>query len=205
MLKLVSFSAAKGSSHLGALLPNKNIVHLASAERSFTDDMLTLIERGPDALRHAKDIAASAPLSAIHAYPYYSLLAPIVPRRNVFCVGKNYHEHVGEVQFAKKDATSAAETTAAAAVALPTSPVFFTKAPECVVPHYTHIDAHVGLSRHLDYEVELAVVVGKGGRNIPVERAMEHVFGYSCANDVSARDVQVSFAVCQVLWWHNLS
>ena len=184
MLKLVTFSAAKGLSHVGAVLNNKNVVHLHAVDASFPDDMLTLIERGPDALRHAKEIVAIAPLSAIHGYPYYTLLAPIVPTRNVFCVGKNYKEHVGEVQFVKEDVASTEPAEA------PTSPVFFTKAPECVVPHFTHIDAHAGLSKHLDYEVELAVIIGTGGRDIAVDQAIHHVFGYTCANDVSARDVQ---------------
>lgn len=108
------------------------------------------------------------------------LLAPIPrPARNVFCVGRNYVDHVKEGYVARQQE-----------VKLPEAPQFFTKATHAV----NAPDADVRLDRKvttkLDYEVELAVVIGKGGRDIPKEKAFEHVFGYSIANDVTARDLQ---------------
>ena len=101
------------------------------------------------------------------------LEAPIPrPARNVFCLGRNYKEH-------------AAERGAAA----PEHPVYFTKAPETVVaPGATVI--HHAATKELDYEVELAVVIGAAGKDIPREQALAHVFGYTVVNDVTARDLQ---------------
>jgi len=94
------------------------------------------------------------------------------PPRNVFCLGRNYREH-------------AAERGAEA----PAHPVFFTKVPEAVLPPGGDIVYHA-CTRELDYEVELAVVIGAGGRDIPAARALRHVFGYTIVNDVTARDLQ---------------
>jgi 2-keto-4-pentenoate hydratase/2-oxohepta-3-ene-1,7-dioic acid hydratase in catechol pathway len=101
------------------------------------------------------------------------LEAPIPrPARNVFCLGRNYKEH-------------AAERGAEA----PPHPVYFTKAPETVVAPGAKVIHHAA-TRELDYEVELAVVIGAAGRDIPREQALAHVFGYTVVNDVTARDLQ---------------
>ena len=101
------------------------------------------------------------------------LLAPIPrPARNVFCLGRNYKEH-------------AAERGAEA----PPHPVYFTKAPECVLAPGGKV-VHHPVTKELDYEVELAAVIGTAGRDIPRERALAHVFGYTIVNDVTARDLQ---------------
>jgi 2-keto-4-pentenoate hydratase/2-oxohepta-3-ene-1,7-dioic acid hydratase in catechol pathway len=101
------------------------------------------------------------------------LEAPIPrPARNVFCLGRNYKEH-------------AAERGAEA----PPHPVYFTKVPESVVAPGAKVIRHAA-TEQLDYEVELAVVIGTAGRDIPRERALEHVFGYTIINDVTARDLQ---------------
>jgi 2-keto-4-pentenoate hydratase/2-oxohepta-3-ene-1,7-dioic acid hydratase in catechol pathway len=102
-----------------------------------------------------------------------TLAAPLPrPPRNVFCLGRNYAEH-------------AAERGAAA----PEHPVYFTKAPQCVVGPGAPIVRHAA-TRELDYEVELAVVLGRAGRDIPRAAALGHVFGYTVVNDVTARDLQ---------------
>jgi 2-keto-4-pentenoate hydratase/2-oxohepta-3-ene-1,7-dioic acid hydratase in catechol pathway len=109
------------------------------------------------------------------AYPLrrVRLLAPIgAPPRNVFCLGRNYADH-------------AAERGAVA----PDHPVFFTKPGTAVVGPGEPV-VHHAVTRELDYEVELAVVIGVGGRDIPRDRALEHVFGYTVINDVTARDLQ---------------
>ena len=108
------------------------------------------------------------------------LLAPIArPRKNVFCVGRNYAEHVSEADRAQKTAAG-----------LPRHPVFFTKPPTTVIGPDAQIRLDRTVSEQLDYEVELGVVIGKTGRNIPADRAFEHVFGYTIINDVTARDLQ---------------
>ena len=112
----------------------------------------------------------------------YALPLP-QPRRNVWCVGRNYHAHAKELQTSVlKDNDKHPESW----------PIVFTKVPECVVGPYDNITlpgAHI--SEQIDYEAELAVVIGKGGKNISREEAMGHVFGYTVVNDVTARDVQM--------------
>jgi 2-keto-4-pentenoate hydratase/2-oxohepta-3-ene-1,7-dioic acid hydratase in catechol pathway len=108
------------------------------------------------------------------------LLAPIpVPVRNVFCVGRNYADHVKEGALrAGKD------------VKLPEVPQFFTKATGAVNGPYGDVRLDPRVTRLLDYEVELAVIIGTAGRDIPPARAHEHVFGYCVLNDMTARDLQ---------------
>ncbi len=112
------------------------------------------------------------------------LLAPIPkPRRNVFCVGKNYFDHAHE--FAKSGFDSSA-----AAGAVPDVPIIFSKVPESVIASGQKILFDPKVSTAIDYEVELALVIGKGGRGISKADALNHVWGYTIINDVTARDVQ---------------
>jgi 2-keto-4-pentenoate hydratase/2-oxohepta-3-ene-1,7-dioic acid hydratase in catechol pathway len=113
-----------------------------------------------------------------------TLEAPLPrPRRNIFCVGKNYHEHAHE--FARSGFDSSA-----ASGAVPDAPIIFSKVPECVTGPSTPILIDPRASEAVDYEAELAVVIGKGGRGIAREDALKHVFGYTIVNDVTARDLQ---------------
>lgn len=108
------------------------------------------------------------------------LLAPIpAPPRNVFCVGRNYLEHVRE-----------GYAQAGKPAKVPEVPQFFTKATHAVNAPDGDVRLDPRLTRLLDYEVELAVIIGRPGRDIPAERAFEHVFGYTVANDFTARDLQ---------------
>ena len=110
--------------------------------------------------------------------------APIPrPRRNIFCVGKNYHEHAHE--FAKSGFDSSA-----AQGAVPKEPIIFSKVPETVVPDKSKVRIDGKVSAAVDYEAELAVIIGKGGRGISKEQALDHVWGYTIVNDVTARDLQ---------------
>ncbi|WP_459614153.1 fumarylacetoacetate hydrolase family protein [Bordetella sp. 2513F-2] len=114
-----------------------------------------------------------------------TLLAPIdQPRRNLFCVGKNYHEHAAE--FSK----SGFDSSAQAGEHAPQAPVVFTKPASAIIGPGDGIPVHRGVTAQVDYEAELAVVIGKGGRGIRREHAFEHVFGYTIINDVTARDLQ---------------
>lgn len=112
------------------------------------------------------------------------LEAPVPqPRRNIFCVGKNYHEHAHE--FSKSGFDSSA-----AAGAVPKNPIIFSKVPETVVADRSDIVIDSKVSSAVDYEAELAVIIGRKGRAIPKEQAYEHVWGYTMVNDVTARDLQ---------------
>lgn len=123
--------------------------------------------------------------------------APIYPKRNITCIGKNYLEHINEVQ--KADAMNVTKTggvqssdSSAAAVAKQAYqyPVFFTKSTSTVLAPGGVIENHKNLTKFLDYEAELAVIIGKAGKNILAKDAFDHVFGYTIANDITARDIQ---------------
>ena len=110
-------------------------------------------------------------------------IAPIPqPRRNIFCVGRNYHAHAKELA-ASVFKTSNTDPNA--------WPIVFTKVPECVVGPFDNVKLPTHISQQIDYEAELAVVIGKGGLNITKQEAMSHVYGYTIVNDVTARDVQM--------------
>jgi 2-keto-4-pentenoate hydratase/2-oxohepta-3-ene-1,7-dioic acid hydratase in catechol pathway len=152
----------------------------------FPRTVLELIQGGADALGAAREaLAHGEALRERHGVDGLverklgvpaakaRLEAPIPrPSRNVFCLGRNYKEH-------------AAERGAEA----PPHPVYFTKVPESVLAPGGRI-VHHEVTKELDYEVELAVVIGAGGRDIPREQALQHVFGYTIVNDVTARDLQ---------------
>ena len=131
---------------------------------------------------------AGRPLPALTGAPLalsaVQLQAPLpVPRRNVWCVGRNYHAH------AKELATSVFKASNADPQAWP---IVFTKVPECVVGPTDEVRLPgAAISDQIDYEAELAVVIGKGGKNITQADAMSHVYGYTIVNDVTARDVQM--------------
>jgi 2-keto-4-pentenoate hydratase/2-oxohepta-3-ene-1,7-dioic acid hydratase in catechol pathway len=142
-------------------------------------DVLSLIDRGAAGLEQATAvIEQSAPVASLDRV---KLLAPIPrPRRNIFCLGLNYREHVHESFTARGREPKV----------LP-HPIFFTKATRTVNGPYAPIPFDPAVSEQIDWEVELAVVLGRGGKNIPAAEAMAHVFGYTVMNDVSARDIQV--------------
>jgi 2-keto-4-pentenoate hydratase/2-oxohepta-3-ene-1,7-dioic acid hydratase in catechol pathway len=113
-----------------------------------------------------------------------TLEAPIpLPRRNIFCVGKNYHEHAKEFASSGFDSSAAQGT-------VPQHPIIFSKVPECVVAHRAPVYFSKAISSAIDYEAELAVIIGKGGKGISKENALDHVWGYTIINDVTARDLQ---------------
>ncbi|MGQ0550758.1 MAG: fumarylacetoacetate hydrolase family protein [Armatimonadota bacterium] len=143
------------------------------------DDLLSFIERGSLASARAavnlgrRLLGTKQARGVVIPAPRVRLLAPIPrPRKNIFCMGRNYAEHAKE-----------------SGSAVPTVPVFFTKPPTCVVGPDAPVVHHT-VTRALDYEVELAVIFGKRGRDIPVERALDYVFGYTIMNDITARDLQ---------------
>ncbi len=180
-MRLVRF-AAGSQAGLGVLSSDgKRVVPMAQdlARRSGSD-MSGLISDWSAELRDRLGEAARAgegpELDAVR------LLAPLAPlRRNVFCVGKNYAEHVAEIERSGFVGHNQGP---------PPKPAIFTKATTAVIGPGDPIPAHADLTRALDYEGELAVVIGAGGCRIPAETAMDHVFGYTILNDVTARDLQ---------------
>lgn len=109
-----------------------------------------------------------------------TLCAPIPrPARNIFCLGKNYAAHATEVKETRLSATG-----------IPQTPIYFTKTASPALPAEGVIDCPLELTQKLDYEAELAVVIGKAGKNIPAADAESYIFGYTILNDISARDLQ---------------
>ncbi len=148
------------------------------------DGAATLLETTPAGLLDV--IAGAVPLRAKEVATVTSprICAPISrPRRNIFCVGKNYYEHARE--FAGSGFDSSASSGA-----VPDAPIVFSKVPETVIGHGDAIVFDPEVSAAIDYEGELAVVIGKTGRRISRADAMQHVWGYTIVNDVTARDVQ---------------
>lgn len=138
--------------------------------------MLSLIERGLDGL-HEKEFADSSELPSIEEV---HLLAPIpTPRRNIMCLGKNYTEHARESDEAR-----------GLAVNIPKFPVVFNKATTAVTGPYDEIPYDTAVSTQIDWEAELAIIIGQTGKNIPKEQALDYVFGFTIINDLTARDLQ---------------
>ncbi|UVK54223.1 fumarylacetoacetate hydrolase family protein [Mesorhizobium sp. AR02] len=141
--------------------------------------ILALIERNGAGLPRT---LSAIPLAQVE------IEAPIPqPRRNIFCVGKNYHEHAHE--FARSGFDSSA-----GAGAIPKHPIIFSKVPESVVANHASVLIDPSVSTAIDYEAELAVIIGKGGRGISRENALDHVWGYTIVNDVTARDLQGKYS-----------
>jgi 2-keto-4-pentenoate hydratase/2-oxohepta-3-ene-1,7-dioic acid hydratase in catechol pathway len=166
-LRFVTFDRGHGS-EAGVLAGEKII----SLRESGVRDALSVIGGGADAMDRVRRWVESAPGSAELLLSAVKLLAPIPRPPKIICIGLNYRDHAAESKMQ-----------------VPDVPTVFAKFPTAV----TGPGAPVVLPRNStkpDYEAELAVVIGRGGRHIPEERWQEHVFGYTCFNDVSARDFQ---------------
>lgn len=147
---------------------------------------------GPEAAQAVRDLVsgtAGTPESwaarggARHALADVRLCAPIPePRRDIFCVGKNYRAHAAEFHSSGFD-SSAKE-------AVPSAPVIFTKATTSVVGPGDAVRGSLDPTGSVDYEGELGVVIGKRAFQVPLDRAMDHVFGYVVINDVTSRELQ---------------
>ena len=128
------------------------------------------------------DLKAVLSKENIEKIPYdrVKITAPIPhPRRNIFCLGKNYREHALEIKSLPGGKT-----------AIPDYPIYFTKVADPCIGHMDKVIIPKEYSENIDYEVELALVIGKDGRDIPMEKAEEYIFGYTIANDITARDIQ---------------
>lgn len=146
------------------------------------DNMLDLIDMGMEIVEELNDMIAETEPSFFEEIAYeideVTFLAPIPkPRKNIIGIGLNYTEHVAE-------SARTLDTTGK----LPQKPIIFSKPPTTVTATNTEIIKNNMLTAQLDWEVELAVVIGKKGKYVPKADAMDYVFGYTVINDISARD-----------------
>lgn len=170
-MRLITFSG--DGEQIGALVGDEIV-----ALNTIADNMLGLIARGQSGLEQAAQLVAEnrarIPLASVQ------LLAPIPrPTKNIFCLGMNYAEHARESMRAKGLPEK-----------LPEYPVFFTKSVTSVNRPGGDVPLDPNVTQQLDWEVELAFIIGRGGKNIGCDTAMQHVWGYTIVNDVSARDLQ---------------
>ena len=181
-MRLATFDAGRGP-RVGIVSADDTLVPLAELIPEAPDDMVGVIAAGDALHARLRDVASRAQGGARVAT--VRLLAPIPrPRRNVFCVGWNYSEHFAE------GARLRADTSAPGQQEVPEYPAFFTKNPATVTGPDSPVWFPAPHSDQLDWECELAVIVGRPGIDLAEDGALEHVFGYTCANDVSVRDVQ---------------
>jgi 2-keto-4-pentenoate hydratase/2-oxohepta-3-ene-1,7-dioic acid hydratase in catechol pathway len=148
---------------------------LEPGEQAFFSDTISFIRGGELALNAARRLTALRPAQALHRLDHVKLTAPILPS-TILCAGSNYREHNAEK------------------IGSPTSgkePEFFVKTSDSVIGPDEAIQYDEKLTRKLDCETELGIVIGAPGRHIAKERALDHVFGYTIVNDVTARDRQV--------------
>lgn len=198
-MRLVSFSSSALPRIRLGLVQGQEVVDVDLAARAVNmrpyDQMLDLLEQQDEGLRTLQAIlekAGGRPFSEVRAFAHpgavhdlskVHLAAPIPrPRKNILCLGRNYHEHALESYQSRGQERPQGD-----------APVIFTKATTTINGPYGQIVIDPALSTQVDWEAELAVVIGKTGKNIPEEQALAYVFGYTVLNDVTARDIQDRF------------
>lgn len=187
-MRYLTFSSARdadprlGVVHGDGVVDVRSLSAVSGAPR-LPASLLELIVHGPAAWRRlAEFLQAELPSGQMYHRDEIRWHAPIPrPAKNVFCVGRNYLTHIEEGARARGQE-----------VKLPEAPVFFTKAPTSVIGPHDDIPWDRSVTQQVDWEAELGVILGVGGRNISRSAALDHVFGYTVINDVSARDLQKS-------------
>jgi 2-keto-4-pentenoate hydratase/2-oxohepta-3-ene-1,7-dioic acid hydratase in catechol pathway len=164
-----------GHQRVGAVSDDETQISLFGSDWS---DLAQIVAKTPD----LASLAATGEQVALSAV---NVLAPFPrPQRNIICVGKNYREH------AKEFARSGFEAGAVAGKDIDDYPAIFSKLPSSVTAHEADILLHPNVTSMVDYEAELAVIIGKGGRGISKKDSWNHIWGYTIINDVTARDLQ---------------
>lgn len=197
-MRFITFTRSN-QERLGLMGPEDQIIDLAEVNRrylkggkpAFLSSMQALIKGGTKALQVARKVeklvSAKSPeeqkklarAGALLRSNQVRIIAPIPrPKKNVVMLGVNYREHVDEGARARS-----------LEIKYPEWPVFFTKPPTSVIGHMGKVIHHRATER-LDWEVELAVVIGKKGRDIPKDKAYDYIFGYTICLDMTARDLQ---------------
>ena len=184
-MKLLTYKTTETEPRLGFIHNNQVIDMEDFGEISnfpLPDNMLDLIDMGMEIVDELNDMIADTEPSFFEEIAYemgeVTFLAPIPkPRKNIIGIGLNYTEHVAE-------SARTLDTTGK----LPQKPIIFSKPPTTVTATNTEVIKNTQLTSQLDWEVELAVVIGKKGKYVPKEEAMDYVFGYTVINDISARD-----------------
>ncbi len=164
-MRFVSFATSDGGVRPGFI--EGDVIRIIS-----TATLLDYIALDESA-RNARHTVESVPLAKAQ------LVAPVVPSRNVFCVGRNYLEH------AKEGARASGRE-----LKLPDVPTFFTKAPTAIAGPGATLQLEAALSSEYDFEAELAVIIGTRCKDVAERDARDVVFGYTCFNDITARDMQ---------------
>ncbi|MGZ3646130.1 MAG: fumarylacetoacetate hydrolase family protein [Ktedonobacteraceae bacterium] len=195
-MKLASFSTTAIPKVRVGIVQDNEIIDVDLAARALNiiphEQMRDLLEHYGQGMRELNAILNKAggrrfsevktftEIGAVHNLSDIQLAAPIPrPRKNLMCLGWNYADHAKETALIRGQDTKA-----------PEYPVIFTKAPTTINSPYGNIVIDPKVSVEVDWEVELAVIIGNGGKNISEEDAMSHVFGYTVLNDVTARDLQ---------------
>ena len=184
-MKLLTYKTADSEPRLGFIHNNQVIDMEDFGEISnfpLPNDMLELIDLGFEIIAEINEIIAETSKAFFDEVAYemdeVTILAPIEkPRKNIIGIGLNYTEHVAE-------SARTLDTTGK----LPQKPIIFSKPPTTVTATNTDIIKNTKLTSQLDWEVELAVVIGKKGKYVPNSDALDYVFGYTVINDISARD-----------------
>ena len=184
-MKLLTYKTKETEPRLG-FLHNNQVIDMEDfgdiSNFPLPNDMLELIDMGFEIIAEITELVAETPDNFFEEIAYeldeVTFLAPIEkPRKNIIGIGLNYTEHVAE-------SARTLDTTGK----LPQKPIIFSKPPTTVTATNTEIIKNTKLTEQLDWEVELAVVIGKKGKYVPKAEAMDYVFGYTVINDISARD-----------------
>ncbi|XP_067007538.1 oxaloacetate tautomerase FAHD2A, mitochondrial [Anabrus simplex] len=173
-MRFVQFVAAEGGpQRLGVQLSKQgDIIDISGVDHSIPNKLVQFLRAGPGLMERTKRIVAEG--KSVMPYADVRILPPLTAPDKVVCVGLNYRGHCEEQNLPH-----------------PKEPMFFSKFSSCITGPYDDIK-YPTITKQLDWEVELAVVIGKEARDVKPTKAMEHVFGFTVAQDLSARDWQKS-------------
>jgi len=169
-MKLVTF-ATEGDARLGVLCGGRVIDLADASDGGLPSDMVTFLQRGDVAMQQAREIAEAAEPAL--SLSEVTLMAPVLHPSKIVAIGLNYMDHCREQNIAP-----------------PEAPIIFAKFPSAIVGPGDAIRWDPALTSRVDYEVELAVVIGRTTRRVSAAEALDCVAGYTVCNDVSARDLQ---------------
>lgn len=150
----------------------------STGKKVFSSDALFEIKKYEDFIGFIGDIE-NKKLRLEYNFDDLQLVAPIIPTKNVMCIGKNYYDHILEFDGTAEDVERVID-----------NPIFFSKALSSIIGPMDDIQCHSDVTKELDYEAELGVIIGKECKNVSYDNAMDYIFGYTIINDVTARDLQ---------------